>query len=176
LGIYSRLFVFFGLLLLLAVANVQLLLPSSGAQGTAASSFESSIEQSGNNFSSTQNAIVNAYMQIHRIEVNGGNASALVPKLNTAIELYENAMQSSNATQANLYLQNATLIANNISDQASIAGDKVTVMRQQRQEVALGESFVAIAIAVIVYAVGGKLWRRYWLYRYRDYLVKPPNG
>lgn len=163
--------------LFFAAMSCQCLLTSLAIGESVQSTSPLSLSNS-SNFQQALVSISNAYIQIHKIEVNGGNASLLVPQLNVAIALYQDAINESskNATQANIDLQNTTSIAGNLSMQASLLATNAEKLKQTRQVIAVAEALTIVTLAILVYTFGEEIYRRYWLNRYKNYSVKFSDG
>lgn len=132
---------------------------------------------SANDFATANSAINSAYLATHNAEKSGGNVTVLVNELNTAIALVEKA-QAENSTQpaqAIVDLQNATRIAILVSNQSSSIANSGKSEIQARNTASVASAIVIIVVAALVYLYGGRIYRRAWLYLYRNYVVKP-NG
>lgn len=132
---------------------------------------------SANDFATAEAAINSAYIATHNSEKNGGNVTVLVNELNIAIGLVEKA-QAENLTQpaqAVADLQNATRIAILVSNQSSAITDRAASTTQSRNMASIGSAIAIVLVAALIYLYGGRIYRRAWLYLYRNHVVKP-NG
>jgi len=126
-------------------------------------------------FLTASNAITSAFVATHNAEEKGGNISSLVTRLNSAVGLVQKAQSenSSNPVQASADLQNATLLAEQVSsDSIGIAQSGASSKSTQVDE-SIGASAAIIAVAILIYIFGGRIYRRAWLYLYKDYIVRP---
>lgn len=128
-----------------------------------------------NDFTNANSAIDSAYLATHKAEKSGGNVTVQINELNTAIALIEKA-QAENSTQpaqALLDLDNATQIAILVSNQSSSIADAGASATQMRNTLSVGSAIVIIVAAAMIYLYGGRIYRRVWLYLYKNYVVKP---
>ena len=125
--------------------------------------------------SATANAqIGQAYAAVLGAEQSGGNVTALVAKLNSAIALVARAdsLNATDPTRAQLLYSNATALASQVSQAAPAvaAAGRSAVFAAQ---VDLGiETAVLVALAVIAYLYVPRLFWRYWVRAHRDWRVK----
>ena len=126
-------------------------------------------------FATANSAINSAFLATHNAERSGGNVTVLVNELNTAIALVEKA-QAENSTkpvQAFADLQNATGIAMQVINQSSPIANAGASATQVRKTSSIGSAIAIIVAAALVYLYGGRLYRRVWLYLYRNHVVEP---
>jgi hypothetical protein len=129
-------------------------------------------------FLNANNLIISAYVDLHTAEQQGGNVSSLVVQLNAALSLYEKAQQENltNPNQATIDLTNASQIASNVTTEYVQLGQASASVRIAQQTNAEVESTLVIIGAALVYVFGPIIYRRLWLYVYRDFLVKAQNN
>ncbi len=128
----------------------------------------------GQPFTDSNNAVNNAFSTIYYAEQNGGDVSALVAKLNTAISLIQTA-KTENATNpiaATSDLSNSTNIAQNVSQTAPSVSSSGLAARHLRPYESIGTATATIALAALTYLKGNLVYRRLWLYVYRNHIVK----
>lgn len=128
----------------------------------------------GQSFTDSNNAVNNAFSSIYYAEQNGGDVSALVAKLNTAISLIQTA-KAENATNTSAStndLSNSTNIAQNVSLTAHSVSSSGLAARQLRLYESIGATTATIALAALTYLKGDPVYRRLWLYIYRNHVVK----
>jgi hypothetical protein len=155
--------------LALCAALIVIALTFSSAYVTAASSGD---------FSSANSAINSAFVATYNAEKSGGNVTSLIAQLNVAVSLVQKAQyeNATNSTLANLDLNNATSIANNVSNEApsvALAGQSSVNFRNAESITA---AVVIVIVAALAYVYGGLVYRRTWLFIYRNHVVKPTNG
>jgi predicted PurR-regulated permease PerM len=148
------------------IATVLILLPFS----TIAASQKASPEP----FSVANDSVNNAFSSIYNAEQNGGNVSSLVERLNVAILLIQraNAENATDPSAAAADVSNATSIAQMVA----LTSTSVSRSGSTAREVQLYESLVTIVVTVVVatlaYFKGDRVYRRLWLYVYKNHLVK----
>jgi hypothetical protein len=133
-----------------------------------------SYEATGEQFASANNSVNNAFSSVYYAEHNGGDVSALVEKLNTAIFLIQNA-KLENATSPNAAttdLSNATSIAQMVSLTSASVSNSGSMARQVRLYEFLGAIAGTFGIAALTYLEGDRVYRRLWLHIYRNHVVK----
>jgi hypothetical protein len=131
-----------------------------------------------NDFTVTSAAINAAFVATYDAQKNGGNVTVLINELNAAVALVDKALteNSTNPSQALSDLQNASRIANLVSTQsASTSRDGASALEIRNSE-SIGSAVAIAAIAALIYIYGGRIYRRVWLYVYRNHVVKPTNG
>lgn len=128
-----------------------------------------------NDFATANSAINSAFLATHNAERSGGNVTVLVNELNTVIALVEKAQaeNSTNPVQALADLQNATGIAMQVTNQSSPIANAGASATQVRRTSSIGSAIVIIVAAALVYLYGSRLYRRVWLYLYRNHVVEP---
>ena len=128
----------------------------------------------GQPFTDSNNAVNNAFSSIYYAEQNGGDVSALIAKLNTAISLIQTAKaeNATNPSAATNDLSNSTNIAQNVSLTASSVSSSGLAARHLRQYESIGTASATIALAALTYLKGDLVYRRLWLYVYRNHVVK----
>jgi len=126
-------------------------------------------------FSTASNAITSAFVATHSAEEKGGNVSLLVTKLNAAVGLVQKAQSenSSNPSQASADLQNATQLAEQVSSDSAGIGQSGASARSTQTDESIGASATIITVAILIYIFGGRIYRRAWLYLYKDFIVRP---
>ncbi|MHB8567860.1 MAG: hypothetical protein ACYC7D_12860 [Nitrososphaerales archaeon] len=140
---------------------------------TLSSSYASAA--SSGDFSAANSAISSAFVATLNAEKSGGNVSSLTAQLNGALALVQRA-HSENATQSVIDLQNATRIANLVSSEAPSVAQSGASSVQVRNAESIGGAAAIVVIAALIYIYGGRIYRRGWLYMYRNYVVKPASG
>lgn len=116
----------------------------------------------------------NAFSSVYYAEQSGGDVSTLVERLNTAAFLIQRAKaeNATNPSAAATDLSNAIAIAQMVSlDSASVSSSGSTA-RQLRLYESLGTIVGTLTLAVLVYLKGDRVYRRLWLFVYKDHLVK----
>jgi hypothetical protein len=128
----------------------------------------------GQPFTDSNNAVNNGFSSIYYAEQNGGDVSALVAKLNTAISLIQTAKaeNTTNPSAATNDLSNATNIAQNVSLTASSVSSSGLAARNLHLYESTGTAATTIAVAALTYLKGDLVYRRLWLYVYRNHVVK----
>lgn len=129
-------------------------------------------------FSSANSAINSAFVATYNAEKSGGNVSSLIAQLNTALSLVQKAQteNATNPTQAILDLNNATSIANRVaSETPSVAQEGKSSVNLRNDESVTGAVAIVI-LAAFAYLYGGRVYRRTWLFIYRNHVVKPTSG
>jgi predicted PurR-regulated permease PerM len=125
-------------------------------------------------FSVANDSVNNAFSSIYNAEQNGGNVSSLVERLNVAILLIQraNAENATDPSAAAADVSNATSIAQMVA----LTSTSVSRSGSTAREVQLYESLVTIVVTVVVatlaYFKGDRVYRRLWLYVYKNHLVK----
>jgi len=128
-------------------------------------------------FSAADRMIQSAFIATYKAEQNGGNVSSLVFELNEAIRLVQKAQaeNSTNPLQATQDLQSANQIAENVLSESSFVSKEGASIRETKMIEAVGGAVAVIAAAVLIYIYGDKVYRRIWLFVYRDYVVRKRN-
>lgn len=90
-------------------------------------------------------------MAAKNAEAQDGNVSSLVATLNEAIFFIQEAQfeNSSNPSQAQADLQNATQLADSVSMQAPGIGHEGSIQKSQVMEESLGSTAAIIAVGVL---------------------------
>ena len=118
--------------------------------------------------------IEKAYAAVLSAEQSGGNVTALVAKLNSAVALMQqaDALNATSPTKAqSLYSQASTLAQQVISSAPAVAAaGKVATFDAQASLVV--ETAVLAALAVLAYLYVPRLFWRYWYRTHRDWRVK----
>ena len=133
----------------------------------------SSHEASGQ-FETANNSVNSAFSSVYYAEQNGGDVSVLVEKLNGAVALIEKAV-AENATDpsaASADLSNATAIAEMVSMNSTSVSASGSMTRQLRLYESLGAVVATLGMAGLAYIRGDRVYRRLWLYVYRNHVVK----
>jgi len=126
-------------------------------------------------FSTTTNAIGSAFVAAHNAGQDGGNVSELVATLNVALNLLQRA-QAENATnpaQAAADLQNATSMAAGVTAASASAAQAGNAARQVTVETSIGGASAIVIAAVLIYLLGDRIFRRLWIFVYRNFVVRP---
>jgi hypothetical protein len=129
-------------------------------------------------FNSATNAIGTAFVATHDADQSGGNVSQLVTKLSLALSLVQKAQSenSTNSAMATSDLQNATRTAQQVSAEAPMVAKGGAGARALQVDESIGASVIIILLAAVAYLFGDRVYRRLWLYAYRDFLVRTPNA
>lgn len=125
-------------------------------------------------FSVADDLVNNAFSSIHYAEQNGGDVSSLVERLNAAILLIQKA-GAENATApsaAATDLSNATSIAQMVALTSASVSSNGSMGRQLRLYESLGTIATTLIVATLAYFRGDRVYRRLWLYVYKNHLVK----
>jgi hypothetical protein len=125
-------------------------------------------------FAPANNSVNSAFSSVYYAEQNSGDVSALVEKLNAAISLIQKA-DAENATNPNAAhsdLSNATSIAQMVSLTSATVSSSGAIARQVRLFESLGAVAATFGIAALTYLKGDRVYRRLWLYVYRNHMVK----
>jgi hypothetical protein len=120
--------------------------------------------------SSTDASINNAFSSVYQAERNGGNVSSLVQELNAAILLVEKA-EAENSTQANIDLNNATQIAQKVSQESASVSAAGSASRQAQWYESIGIIVASVIGSTLAYTHWDPIYRRLWLLIYRKYVV-----
>ncbi|TMI13885.1 hypothetical protein E6H35_05265 [Candidatus Bathyarchaeota archaeon] len=131
-------------------------------------------EADGGQLTIANNSVNSAFSSVYYAEQNGGDVTALVEKLNTAVSLIQKAT-AENATDPNgaiADLSNATTIAQMVSLNSTLVSTSGSMARQLRLYGALGTVVATLGIAALVYLRGDRVYRRLWLYVYRNHVVE----
>jgi len=134
----------------------------------------SSHEATGGQLATADNSVNRAFSAVYYAEQNGGDVSALVEKLNVAMSLIQKAV-AENATDpsaATTDLSNATTIAQTVSLNSTFVSASGSMARQLRLAQSLDTVITTLAIAALAYLRGDRVYRRLWLYVYRNHVVK----
>jgi len=131
-------------------------------------------EAAGGQFATANNSVNDAFSSVYYAEQNGGDVSALVEKLNTAVSLVQRAL-AENATDPNSAtadLSNATAIAQMVSLNSTSVSTSGSMARQLRLYESLGTVTASLGIAALAYLKGDRVYRRLWFYIYRNHVVR----
>jgi len=131
-------------------------------------------EATGGQLAAANSSVNSAFSSVYYAEQNGGDVSALVEKLNIAVSLIQKAV-AENATDpdaATADLSNATTIAEMVSLNSTSVSASGSMARQLRLGESFGIVFATLAIAALAYLRGDLVYRRLWLYVYRNHVVK----
>jgi hypothetical protein len=131
-------------------------------------------EATGEPFANANDSLNNAFSSIYYAEQNGGDVSALVEKLNTAVFLIQKAAaeNATNPNAATTDLSNATSIAQMVSLTSASVSSSGSTARQARLYESLGTIAATLGIAALTYLKGDRAYRRLWSYVYRNHVVK----
>ncbi len=125
-------------------------------------------------FTNANNAINSAFLATYNAQQSGGNVSALVEKLNSAIALVQRAQSenSSSPLPASEDLQSATQLAQQVSSEAPSIGQAGAAAKQTLIDESIA-GIVAIGIlGALTFFYGGRIYRMLWLLLYGKHLVK----
>jgi predicted PurR-regulated permease PerM len=125
-------------------------------------------------FSVANDSVNNAFSSIYNAEQNGGNVSSLVERLNVAILLIQraNAENAADPSAAAADLSNATSIAQMVALTSTSVSRSGSTGRELRLYESLATIVVTLVVATLAYFKGDRVYRRLWLYVYRNHLVK----
>jgi hypothetical protein len=125
-------------------------------------------------FSSASSSIASAFSAVKAAQHDGGNVSKLVSALNIALGLYMQAQaeNSANPTKASTDLQNATLMAQQVSASAPSIGQAGASARQTQELVSIASAVGVLIVAALVYFYGEGIYRRIWLRVYSNHVVR----
>ena len=131
-------------------------------------------EATGDPFANANNAVSIAFSSIYSAEQNGGDVSALVEKLNVAISLIQkaNAENATNPNAATTDLSNSTSIAQIVSRTSASVSSNGSMARQARLYESLGTIVATLGVATVTYLKGDRVYRRLWLFVYKNHLVE----
>lgn len=128
----------------------------------------------GGPFSTANNSVNGAFSSVYHAQENGGDVSVLVEKLNVAIFLIQRA-EAENATYpnaSNVDLSNATTLAQEVSLASASVSNSGASARQLRLYESVGTIVATLGIATLTYVTGDRVYRRLWLFVYKNHLVK----
>ena len=131
-------------------------------------------EAGGGQLATANNSVNSAFSSVYNAEQNGGDVSALVEKLNIAVSLIQRAV-AENATDPNAAtadLSNATTIAQMVSLNSTSVSTSGSMAHQLHLYESLGTVAATLGIAALAYLRGDRVYRRLWLYVYRNHVVK----
>ena len=126
--------------------------------------------------SQAQSQINQAYSAVLNAEQSGGNVTALVAKLNSAVSLMQQAdalNATSPAKSQSLYSQASTLAQQVISSAPAVAAAGRTATFDAQASLVV-ETAVLGALAVLAYLYVPRIFWRYWYRTHRDWRVKKP--
>jgi hypothetical protein len=131
-------------------------------------------EATGSAFSSANYSVNSAFSSVYSAEQNGEDVSGLVERLNSAIFLIQRAgsENSTNPSAADTDLSNATSIAQEVSLAAASVSNNGSTARQLRLYESIGTIAATISLAALAYVRGDRIYRRLWLYVYRNHVVR----
>lgn len=118
--------------------------------------------------------IAQAYSSVLSAESSGGNVTALVAKLNSAVSLMQQAdalNATSPAKAQSLYSQASTLAQQVISSAPAVAAAGRASTFDAQASLAV-ETAVLAALAALAYLYVPRLFWRYWYRTHRDWRVK----
>ena len=140
------------------------LLPAGGPASSASPS----------DFTAASGSIGAAYLAVSQAQQSGGNVTGLVASLNVALGLYTRAQAEnrSDPARASSDLQNATLIAQTIEQDAPVIGQAGAAARQTQEYVSAAAAAAIVAVAGLLYFFGERIYHRLWLRLYSGYTVK----
>lgn len=129
-------------------------------------------------FSNANSAINSAFSAVYNAEGDGGNVTVQINELNTALALVDRAQaeNSTNPSHALADLQNATLIATQVSNQSGAVSQAGAAARQVEDEESIGSAIAILVVALLIYLYAGRIYRRAWLFAYRNHVVKRSSG
>jgi hypothetical protein len=125
-------------------------------------------------FANANKAVNSAFSSVYNAEQNGGDVSALVERLNVAVFLIQKAgaENATDPTAATTDLSNATSIAQLVSLTSATVSSSGSTARQIRLYESLGAVGATFGIAALTYLKGDRIYRRLWLYVYRNHVVR----
>jgi hypothetical protein len=129
---------------------------------------------SAESFSSANNSVNAAFALVYNAQQNGGDVSALVAGINSAIDLIQNA-KTENATNPNAAaadLANATSIAELVATNSILASSSGLAARRLLLYESFGMIVATFGVATLTYLRGDRVYRKLWLYVYRNHVVK----
>ena len=129
---------------------------------------------SSSEFASANQLIQSAYVATLNAEKSGGNVTVLVTELQSAVELVQKATleNSTNPSQSANDLQSAGEIADGVIEQSGPISREGAAMREIQTVESVGSAAAIIVAGLMIYHYGDKIYRRLWLFFYRDFLVK----
>jgi hypothetical protein len=115
-----------------------------------------------------------AFSSVYYAEQNGGDVSVLVENLNTAILLIEkvNSENATNPSAATTDLSNATSIGQMVSLNSASVSSSGSMARQLRLFESLSTVAATLGVGALSYLKGDRVYRRLWLFVYRNHLAK----
>ena len=124
-------------------------------------------------FSSTNTAINDAFASVYSADQNGGDVSELVQRLNEAVMLAQRAEaeNSTDSVAAAADLENATQIAENVSQQAASVSASGVHAHEARLYESAGIIISSIIASSIIYREWDPVHRRVWLFARRKHVV-----
>ena len=128
-------------------------------------------------FDSANNAISAAFISVHDTGQGGGNISRLISRLNVATGLLDKSLSenSTDSSAASADLQNATLIAQQVSSAAPAFKLEGASVQQNRLVVSIGSAGFVLVTAGLAYLFGERLRNRLWYRLHSKHVVKK-NG
>ena len=125
-------------------------------------------------FNGTSVAVQQAFMAVQSAGRSGGNVTALVAELNTALVLLQKASaeNSTDPAQAASVLNSALGIVQGVQASAATVAQQGQAAGQLQFDLSVGSAAVIVAIAVALYVYGDRIYRRLWLQIYGGHVVK----
>ena len=125
-------------------------------------------------FSVANDSVNNAFSSIYYAEQNGGDVSSLVERLNVAILMIQkaDAETATDPSAAAANLSNATTIIQMVSLTSASVSSSGSMARQLRLYESLGTIIATLTIATLAYFKGDRVYRRLWLFVYKNHLVE----
>jgi hypothetical protein len=119
-----------------------------------------------------QQKIATAFVAVQQAESRGGNVAGLTASLNQAVQLLQQAEQTSSPSQAATFLAQASSIAGNVTAEAPAVGAQGAAAVQNGL-IITGVEVAAIAAAcVLVYLYLPRLFWRLWERTHSDWEAK----
>ena len=115
-----------------------------------------------------------AFPSVYYAQQNGGDVSALVEKLNLAIFLIQrsDAENATNPNAATVDFSNATSLVIEVSLASASVSNSGSSARQLRLYESVGAIAATLGLATLTYVIGDRVYRRLWLFVYKNHLVK----
>jgi len=125
-------------------------------------------------FSTLNNPVNSAFPSVYYAQQNGGDVSALVEKLNLAIFLIQrsDAENATNPNAATVDFSNATSLVIEVSLASASVSNSGSSARQLRLYESVGAIAATLGLATLTYVIGDRVYRRLWLFVYKNHLVK----
>ena len=128
----------------------------------------------GQDSAQTSAQIGQAYIAALNAEQSGGNVSALVAKLNTAVSLLQqaNIINVTDPTRAQGLYANASALSQEVIQEAPSVASAGRASVAAAQLALAVETIVLLALAAFAYVYAPRIYWRFWLRSHRDWRVK----